>query len=83
LKDRRFRHGWHIYTSDWLSVQVHPDDAQAARFNREARKVRMWYNVSSGRKGYLAGVKPRDRGKTAASIEHGTRGRTIFVRPKA
>ena len=65
----------YIYTSDWLSVQVHPDDKQAARFNPGERgKCEMWYMVSSGRKGsYLVGVKP---GVTAdrlrASFEHGT-----------
>jgi mannose-6-phosphate isomerase len=65
----------YIYTSDWLSVQVHPDDAQAARFNPGERgKCEMWYFISPGRKGaYLAGVKP---GVTAerlrASFEKGT-----------
>jgi len=58
----------YIYTSDWLSVQVHPDDEQAARFNPGERgKCEMWYIVSSGRKGaLLSGVK---KGVTAAKLE--------------
>ncbi|MBI4164912.1 MAG: class I mannose-6-phosphate isomerase [Acidobacteria bacterium] len=75
-KDRRFPLlAKYIYTSDWLSVQVHPDDAQAARFNPGERgKCELWYMVSSGRKGaYLAGVKPRvTAAKLRASFEQGT-----------
>jgi mannose-6-phosphate isomerase len=77
----------YIYTSDWLSVQVHPNDEQAARYDPGERgKCEMWYIVSSGRKGaYLAGVKP---GVTAAklrsSFEHGaSRSDLNLFRPRA
>ena len=65
----------YIYTSDWLSVQVHPDDAQARRLDPGHRgKCEMWYIVSSGRKGeLLLGVKPGvDRETLRSSFEHGT-----------
>jgi mannose-6-phosphate isomerase len=65
----------YIYTSDWLSVQVHPDDEQAARFDRGHRgKCEMWYIVSSGRRGeLLLGVKRGTKAdKLRSSFEHGT-----------
>lgn len=75
-KDRRFPLlAKYLYTGDWLSVQVHPDDAEAARFNPGERgKCEMWYIVSSGRKGaYLAGVKKGVTSeKLRASFERGT-----------
>ncbi len=76
----------YIYTSDWLSVQVHPDDKQAARFDRGNRgKCEMWYIVSSGRKGeLLLGVKPGVRAdKLRTSFEHGKSRRQLNrFRPK-
>ena len=65
----------YIYTSDWLSVQVHPDDKQASRFDPGNRgKYEMWYIVSSGRRGeILAGVKPGVKAEQLrSSFEHGT-----------
>jgi mannose-6-phosphate isomerase len=75
-KDRRFPLlAKYIYTSDWLSVQVHPDDAQATHFDPGNRgKCEMWYIVSSGRKGeLLLGVKPGvGTEKLRSSFQHGT-----------
>ena len=59
-KDRRFPLlAKYIYTSDWLSVQVHPDDEEAAHYDPGNRgKCEMWYIVRSDRKGQiLLGVK--------------------------
>lgn len=67
-EDRRFPLlAKYIFTNDWLSVQVHPNDEQAARYDPGERgKCELWYIVSSGRKGaILAGVK---RGVTAAKL---------------
>ena len=85
----------YLYTSDWLSVQVHPDDEQAARLDPGERgKCEMWYIVSSGRKGeYLAGVrKGISPAKLLASFQQGTsrqflnrfhpsRGEAAFIPP--
>ena len=51
-KDRRFPLlAKYIYTSDWLSVQVHPDDTQARTYDPGNRgKCEMWYIVHSDRK---------------------------------
>jgi mannose-6-phosphate isomerase len=77
----------YIYTSDWLSVQVHPDDAQASRYDPGNRgKCEMWYIVSSGRKGELllgarAGTKSE---KLRSAFAHGTsRQHLNRLRPKA
>jgi len=50
----------YIYTSDWLSVQVHPDDDQARTYDPGNRgKCEMWYIVQSGRAAeILLGAKP-------------------------
>ena len=76
-----------IFTSDWLSVQVHPDDAQATRFDPGQRgKCEMWYIVSAGRKGeLLLGVKPgMTTEKLLAAFEHGTSRQYLNrFRPKA
>jgi mannose-6-phosphate isomerase len=75
-KDRRFPLlAKYIYTSDWLSVQVHPDDEQANRYDPGNRgKCEMWYIVSSGRKGeLLLGVKPGTKAeKLRSSFKRGT-----------
>ncbi|MBZ5514148.1 MAG: class I mannose-6-phosphate isomerase [Acidobacteriia bacterium] len=49
----------YIYTSDWLSVQVHPDDEQARRYDPGSPgKCEMWYIVGAERNGkILLGVK--------------------------
>jgi mannose-6-phosphate isomerase len=50
----------YIYTSDWLSVQVHPDDGQARAYDPGNRgKCEMWYIVQSGRAAeILLGARP-------------------------
>jgi mannose-6-phosphate isomerase len=60
-KDRQFPIlAKYIYTSDWLSVQVHPDDAAAHQYDPGSRgKCEMWYIVQSDRKAeLLLGLKP-------------------------
>jgi mannose-6-phosphate isomerase len=64
----------YIYTSDWLSVQVHPDDAEAAHFDPGNRgKCEMWYIVRADRKGQiLLGVKKGiSKEKLRAAFEKG------------
>jgi mannose-6-phosphate isomerase len=50
----------YIFTSDWLSVQVHPDDAYAAIHDPgNVGKCEMWYFVSADRDAaILLGLKP-------------------------
>ncbi len=77
----------YLYTTDWLSVQVHPDDEQASRLDPGERgKCEMWYMVSPGRKGeFLLGVKPGViAGELLASFEQGaSRKQLNRFRPKA
>jgi len=51
----------YIYTSDWLSVQVHPDDDEARQYDPGNRgKCEMWYIVQSDRKAeILLGLRSR------------------------
>ena len=50
----------YIFTSDWLSVQVHPDDAYAAVHDPgNVGKCEMWYFLQSDPEGsILLGLKP-------------------------
>jgi len=50
-----------IYTSDWLSVQVHPDDAYAAVHDSgNVGKCEMWYILKADRgASFLLGLKPK------------------------
>jgi mannose-6-phosphate isomerase len=50
----------YIFTSDWLSVQVHPDDKQARAYDPGHRgKCETWYVVHADRKAeILLGAKP-------------------------
>jgi len=50
-----------IYTSDWLSVQVHPDDAYAAVHDPgNLGKCEMWYILKADRgASFLLGLKPK------------------------
>jgi mannose-6-phosphate isomerase len=87
-KDRRFPLlAKYIYTSDWLSVQVHPDDAEAAHYDPGNRgKCEMWYIVRSDRKGQiLLGVKKGiGKDKLRAAFEKGgSREYLNKFRPKA
>jgi mannose-6-phosphate isomerase len=72
----------YIFTSEWLSVQVHPDDAAARRFDPgELGKCEMWYVVRGGRRAeFLLGAKPGttkealrracERGTSKALLNH-------------
>ncbi len=57
----------YIYTSDWLSVQVHPDDEHARRYDPgNWGKCEMWYIVRTTRQGkILLGLR---RGVTRKSL---------------
>ncbi|HKS95818.1 MAG TPA: type I phosphomannose isomerase catalytic subunit [Terriglobia bacterium] len=64
----------YLFTSDWLSVQVHPDDDYAARHEPgNLGKCEMWYVVSAQRgASYLLGAKPGvTLDKLKKSSEHG------------
>ena len=52
--------GKYIFTSDWLSVQVHPDDAYAATHDAGSRgKCEMWYFLKTDQDAsILLGLKP-------------------------
>jgi mannose-6-phosphate isomerase len=52
--------GKYIFTSDWLSVQVHPDDAYAATHEAGSRgKCEMWYFLKTDHDAsILLGLKP-------------------------
>jgi mannose-6-phosphate isomerase len=77
----------YLYTSDWLSVQVHPDDAQAALHDPGNHgKCEMWYILRSDRRGQLLlGVKKgTSKEKLRAAFEKGaSRAYLNKVRPKA
>jgi len=85
----------YIYTNDWLSVQVHPDDAEARQYDPGNRgKCEVWYIVQSDRKaeillGLKAGVtKERLRAAFEKSASRGLlnrfhlqAGEAVFVPP--
>jgi mannose-6-phosphate isomerase len=65
----------YLFTSDWLSVQVHPDDEYAGQSEAGAiGKCEMWYIVQAARTGrYLLGVNPGVTSKALhAACEKGT-----------
>jgi mannose-6-phosphate isomerase len=77
----------YIFTSDWLSVQVHPDD-DYARIHEAGSpgKCEMWYIVRSGRGAkLLLGTKQRvTKEQLRAALERGGSGkllRRIHPRP--
>jgi mannose-6-phosphate isomerase len=87
-KDRRFPLlAKYIYTSDWLSVQVHPDDREADHYDPGNRgKCEMWYIVRADRKGeILLGVKKGvSKEKLRAAFEKGASRDCLFkLRPKS
>ncbi|HEX5483963.1 MAG TPA: type I phosphomannose isomerase catalytic subunit, partial [Terriglobia bacterium] len=49
-----------LFTNDWLSVQVHPDDDYASRHERGSRgKCEMWYMIrAEARAEFMLGLKP-------------------------
>lgn len=65
----------YLFTSDWLSVQVHPDDDYARVHDPDSTgKTEMWYFIHSGHGAeILIGLKPGvTREKLKASFEKGT-----------
>ena len=61
----------YLFTSDWLSVQVHPDDEYAGRHDPgSSGKCEMWYIVKAEREArFLLGSKPgvtKEKLKSAA-----------------
>ncbi len=65
----------YIFTSDWLSVQVHPDDAFANRHDPGSPgKCEMWYVVWADRKAeiLLALKRPADRASLQAACQKGS-----------
>lgn len=77
----------YIYTSDWLSVQVHPDDREAQAYDPGSRgKCEMWYIVQADRKAeILVGAKPGvTKRNLQAAFEKGTSRELLNrFRPKA
>jgi mannose-6-phosphate isomerase len=88
----------YIFTTDWLSVQVHPDDEFARRHNEPdgTGKTEMWYflAVEPGAR-YLLGTKPGvSREAFKQAVEAGrsretlqeispTHGEAVYLRPGA
>lgn len=95
-KDRRFPIlSKYIYTSDWLSLQVHPDDLYARKYDPgNLGKCEMWYIVHAEPEAeILLGMKPGanlemlreacERGKSKDLLYrfHPKAGEAIFVPP--
>jgi mannose-6-phosphate isomerase len=76
-----------IYTRDWLSVQVHPDDAYAAVHDPgNLGKCEMWYILKASRgASFLLGLKPRTGiGALRAACETGLSKKLLrLFHPKA
>ena len=76
-----------IYTSDWLSVQVHPDDAYAAtQEHASLGKCEMWYIIKADPgAAFLLGVKPNTSiASLRAACERGVSRKLLrSFRPKA
>lgn len=48
-----------LFTDDWLSVQVHPDDEYARRHEKTPGKAEMYFFIDCGRQAQMAlGLKP-------------------------
>ena len=65
----------YLFTSDWLSVQVHPDDGYARIHDAGSTgKTEMWYFIHSGHRAeILLGLKQGvTREKLKAAFENGT-----------
>lgn len=61
VQDRRFPIlAKFLFTNDWLSVQVHPDDGYASRHERGSLgKCEMWYMIrAEPRAEFMLGLKP-------------------------
>jgi mannose-6-phosphate isomerase len=76
----------YIYTSDWLSVQVHPDDDYARVHDPGSLgKVEMWYFVHAGqRAAVLLGLKRAvNKAALRAALEEGTSRELLYkFRPR-
>jgi mannose-6-phosphate isomerase len=77
----------YLFTSDWLSVQVHPDDPYARVHEPGSTgKTEMWYFIHAGHDAeILLGLKPGvTREKLKAALEKGTSRELISAfHPKA
>lgn len=77
----------YLYTSDWLSVQVHPDDDYARRHDPGSPgKREMWYIVRAGRGAkILLGTRPGvSKENLRAAFERGTSREILHsIRPKS
>jgi mannose-6-phosphate isomerase len=77
----------YLFTSDWLSVQVHPDDDYARIHDPDSTgKTEMWYFIHSGHGAeILLGLKPGvTREKLKAAFEEGTSRKLVSAfHPKA
>ncbi len=64
----------YIFTSDWLSVQVHPDDDYARVHDGGPGKTEMWYIVKAAKGArMLLGTKPGvTKEQFGAALERGT-----------
>ena len=70
----------YIFTSDWLSVQVHPDDDYARLHEVDSPgKCEMWYIVQAGRGAkLLLGTKPRvTKDQFRAALAAGSSGKLL------
>jgi mannose-6-phosphate isomerase len=60
-----------LFTSDWLSMQVHPDDDYALRHERSRGKTEAWYIIEPGERAAIAlGLKA---GTTREGLESACR----------
>ncbi len=77
----------YLFTSDWLSIQVHPDDAFAAHYDPgNSGKCEMWYVVQADRKAeILLGLKRgvNREGFRAACEKEDSKSLLNRFRPKA
>ncbi|HXJ95901.1 MAG TPA: type I phosphomannose isomerase catalytic subunit [Terriglobia bacterium] len=56
-----------LFTSDWLSMQVHPDDDYAARHEKSRGKTEAWYFINCQRDAEIALALPAET--TRAALE--------------
>jgi mannose-6-phosphate isomerase len=74
-----------LFTDDWLSVQVHPDDEYARRHEKAPGKAEMWYFIDCDRQAHVAlGLKPGTTREelAAACLEQRSRELLQIFRPE-
>ncbi len=78
----------HIKTTDWLSVQVHPDDEAAQKAGELWGKPEMWYFINGGKiinglkKGALEKIKKGDRSwESLLSVVEVKSGEAMYISP--